>query len=139
MAFDGTEFDAQVDVLTDPATANLTFTGYAAGIFTFTLSSPIYSATTNINAITVNGFPNTTCTLPSIESDSNIAVLTILPGNSVVSQIGQTPMSCSTLRYKRVNSIAVNGTTKTNGQTITIGNTLVTVVIDSTTCVLYPC
>ena len=139
MAFDGTTFDTTVDALTDPPTANLTFTGYAAGIFTFTLSSVIYSATVNINSITVNGFSNTKCILPSAESDNNISLLIIPPGTLSASQDGQTPMSCSTLRYKRVNSISVNGTTRTNGQTITVGDTLVTVVIDSTTCVLYPC
>jgi hypothetical protein len=137
MAFDGTEFDTTITYLTDPATANLTFTSYAAGIFTFTLSSVIYSATVNINGIAVNGFPNITCTLPSVESDNEVFLLVIPAESSTVRQTGQTPMTASTLRYKRVNSIIVNGTTRTNGQTITVGGTLVTIVIDSTTCEVY--
>jgi hypothetical protein len=139
MAFNGTTFNLTTNRLTDPATANLTYTSYSSGVFTFTLSSRIYSTSISITSVSVSGFPNTTCTLPVVESDSAANTVTINPGSTGATQPGSTPMSCSTLRYKRDISISVNGVTRTNGQTITIGGTLVTIVIDSTTCVLYPC
>jgi hypothetical protein len=137
MAFDGTTFDTAIDVLTDPATANLTFTGYAAGDFTFTLSSRIYSTSITITDAGVSGFPNTTCTLPINENDSLSATTLIPQGNINVIVSGATPMTSNSQRYKRVNSMIVNGVTRTNGQTITVGETVVTIVIDSTTCEIY--
>jgi hypothetical protein len=137
MAFDGTEFDTTITYLTDPPTANLTFTGYAAGVFTFTLSSRIYSTNVNISGASVSGFPNTTCTLPVNESDDFVGAVTVIAGNVGVRQEGQTPMTSNSQRYKRVNSITVNGVNKTNGTSITIGGTLVSIVIDFTTCELY--
>ena len=137
MAFNGTTFNLTTSRLLDPATANLTYTSYSAGAFTFTLSSLIYSTSIGISGASVNGFPNITCTLPVVESDSTTSTVTINPGSIRAIQPGSTPMTASTLRYKRVNSITVNGTTRTNGQTITVGGTLVTIVIDSTTCEVY--
>jgi hypothetical protein len=139
MAFNGTTFNLTTSRLLDPATANLTFTKYEAGNFTFTLSSLIYSTSIGISEASVSGFPNITCTLPVVESDSTASTVTINPGSIRATQPGSTPMSCSTLRYKRVNSISVNGIIRTNGQTITVGGTVVTIVIDSTTCELYAC
>jgi hypothetical protein len=139
MAFNGTTFNLTTQRLPDPATANLTFTNYQAGSFLFTLSSRIYSTSVTISGASVSGFPNSTCTLPIVENDSAASNVIINPGLTSATQPGSTPMSCSTLRYQRVNSISVNGLNRTNGQTITIGKTLVTIVIDSTTCTLYPC
>ena len=137
MAFNGTTFNLTTSRLLDPATANLTYTSYSAGAFTFTLSSLIYSTSIGISGASVNGFPNITCTLPVVESDSTTSTVTINPGSIRAIQPGSTPMTASTLRYKRVNSIRVNGIIRTNGQTVTVGGTLVTIVIDSTTCEVY--
>ena len=137
MAFNGTTFNLTTSRLVDPATANLTYTSYSAGAFTFTLSSLIYSTSIGISGASVNGFPNITCTLPVVESDSTTSTVTINPGSIRAIQPGSTPMTASTLRYKRVNSIRVNGIIRTNGQTVTVGGTLVTIVIDSTTCEVY--
>jgi hypothetical protein len=139
MAFNGTTFNLTTQRLPDPATATLTFTNYQAGSFLFTLSSRIYSTSISISGASVSGFPNGTCTLPVVESDSASSIVVINPGFTTATQPGSTPMSCSTLRYKRVNSISVNGLSRTDGQTITIGKTLVTITIDNTTCTLYPC
>ena len=137
MAFNGTTFNLTTSRLLDPATANLTYTSYSAGAFTFTLSSLIYSTSIGISGASVSGFPNITCTLPVVESDSTASTVTINPGSIRAIQPGSTPMTASTLRYKRVNSIRVNGIIRTNGQTVTVGGTLVTIVIDSTTCEVY--
>jgi hypothetical protein len=137
MAFDGTEFDTTITYLTDPPTANLTFTSYAAGSFTFTLSPVIYSTAINISSINVQGYSNTGCTGSFVQSDSNVGLLIIPPGISVNNQDGQNPMTSPVIRYKKLDSISVNGTTRLNGQTITIGGTTVTVVIDTTTCNVY--
>jgi hypothetical protein len=137
MAFNGTTFNLTTSRLVDPATATLTYTSYQSGYFRFTLSSRIYSTSIGISSVSVSGFPNTTCTLPVVESDSTANTVTINPGFTTSTQPGSTPMTASTLRYKRVNSIVVNGVIKTNGTSITIGGTLVSIVIDSTTCEIY--
>jgi hypothetical protein len=137
MAFNGTTFNLTTSRLVDPATANLTFTKYEAGSFTFTLSSLIYSTSIGISGASVSGFPNITCTLPVVESDSTASTVTINPGSIRAIQPGSTPMTASTLRYKRVNSITVNGVIKQNGTSIVVGGTTVNIVIDSTTCEIY--
>jgi hypothetical protein len=137
MAFNGTTFNLTTSRLTDPATANLTYTSYQSGAFRFTLSSRIYSTSISITSVSVSGFPNTTCTLPVNESDSAASTVTINPGFTTATQPGSTPMTSNSQRYKRVNSIVVNGVIKTNGTSITIGGTLVSIVIDSTTCEIY--
>ena len=139
MAFNGTTFNLTTQRLPDPATATLTFTNYQAGSFLFTLSSRIYSTSISISGASVNGFANSTCTLPVFETDSAPSVVVINPGFTTATQPGSTSMTCSILRYKRVNSISINGLPRTDGQTMTIGKTLVTIVIDNTTCNNYPC
>ena len=139
MAYNGTTFDLTATRLTDPATATLTFTKYEAGDFAFTLSSRIYTESITITVATVIGFNNTTCTLPSIDSDSIDGVAIVSAGTIGTIQTGQLPFDCTFLRYKRGSSISVNGISRTDGQTLTVGGTTVTVVIDSTTCVTYAC
>jgi hypothetical protein len=137
MAFNGTTFNLTTSRLVDPATATLTYTSYQSGYFRFTLSSRIYSTSIGISSVSVSGFPNTTCTLPVNESDSAANTVTINPGFTTATQPGSTPMTSNSQRYKRVNSITVNGVIRQDGQPITIGGTVVTIVIDSTTCNVY--
>lgn len=123
----------------DPGTANLTFTSYSGGDFTFTLSSPIYSTGITISVASVNGTDQPDCT-DFTESDSitisNPVIIT--SGSTTGVRAGNTPMSCSVATYNRGTAITVNGQSKTNGQTITIGSTVVTIVI-SNACNMYAC
>ena len=137
MAFNGTTFNLTTQRLPDPPTATLTYTSYQSGYFIFTLSSRIYSTSIGITSVSVSGFPNTTCTLPINESDSAANTVTINPGFTGATQPGSTPMTSNSQRYKRVNSITVNGVIKQNGTSIVVGGTTVNIVIDFTTCEVY--
>jgi hypothetical protein len=134
MAYNGTTFDLTATRLVDPATANLTFTSYTSGDFTFTLSSRIYTTSLTITGAGVNGFTNITCTLPTPQSDDLLGQAVIKAGTTGVTQTGTIALDCTILRYKRQATMEVNGVTKSNGQTIVIGGTTVTIVIDSSTC-----
>lgn len=122
----------------DPATSTLTFSNYKTGTFFFTLSNAIYSTNTTITAADVNGSNGTTCT-PVNESDSLASFATITSGTTAGSGAGNSPMTCGTHSYRKVNSIVVNGITRTNGQTLTIGGTTVTVVINTACNTPYTC
>lgn len=121
----------------DPGTASLTFTRYQSGVFTFDLSSSIPSTGITISQADVSGRNSINCTGGINESDSLSGLeLLITPGNITGSLTGSTPMTTTTKSYTKVNSIVVNGSTKTNNQTIQIGSTTVTVIIN-TTCQTY--
>lgn len=122
-------------VASDPATAVLSFTSYNQGVFTFALSAAIPSTNVVISAASANGYADAVCGGASTDTDQIAigATLVILAGSTVGTYSSPTPMLSSIPTYKRVNSIDVNGVTKINGQTITIGGTTVTVSI-STAC-----
>lgn len=120
----------------DPATANLTFTSYSGGDATFTLSAAIPSTATTISVWSVTGWTDSGCTSSSGESDSQNANIVIAAGGTTDTKSGNTAMTATSARYKRGTSITVNGVSKADGETITIGGTTVTVVISSA-CTVY--
>lgn len=120
----------------DPETATLTFTQYAGGDFIFDLSVPIPSTNVVVTVADVTGSEIAGCALAD-ESDTLAGPLTIVAGTTNGNASGTTPMTCDIATYLKVNSIVVNGLTKTSGQTITIGGTLVTISIGG--CAGYPC
>ncbi len=122
----------------DPGTSTLTFDSYTTGNFNFTLSNAIYSTNTVITTADVNGSDGVTCT-PFNESDSLSSAATITAGTTSASGGGSSPMTCGTQSYRKVNSIVVNGLVKSNGQTLTIGGTTVTVVISTACNTPYTC
>lgn len=125
----------------DPETATLTFTNYIGGQFMFTLSAPIPSTPVIITAANVLGFAGFTCAGFAIQSD-NITVgnpLTIPAGSTNGIEPGQTPMDCASESWRRGTNITVNGLNKVNGNTIMIGGTLVTIVINTSCAGPYAC
>jgi hypothetical protein len=122
----------------DPATATLTFTDYSAGQFTFTLSSAIPTTDVNITYAYVRGYSNTSCTEPYTQTDSLKGTATIPAGSISVTRTGNIELvNLPIVRYKRVDSLIVNGTSYSNGSKFYIGSTYVTLVIDSTSCEVY--
>lgn len=131
---------ATTTTTTTQATATLTFTGYASGVFYFDLSAAV-GATTTISQATVNGSDGTTCT-PINETDDIISSggdLVITAGSTSGSRTGGSPMTCGTHSFRRGTTITVNGVSKSDGQTLVIGSTLVTVVIPNTCETPYAC
>ncbi len=124
----------------DPATATLTFTDYQASGFYFDLDVPIYSTDIVITEANVNGSDDTDCS-PINESDdiTDSNEVTISAGTTSGSAVGNSPMTCGTHSWKRVNHIEINGVSKSNGQTIMVGDTLVTIVIDLSCQTPYAC
>lgn len=123
--------------IADPAASNLTFTIYSAGSASFDLSKPLRSTAVTISAWSVTGYTEPTCTTTSGDSDNQDANIVIAIGTTNKSGSGAIIMTNPpTTRYKRGTSITVNGTARTNGQTLVIGGTTVSVVISSA-CNLY--
>lgn len=137
----GSDASESVPEPVDPETSMLTFFAYAGGQFTFTLSNAIPSTNTVISDAGVIGYINGACSGPFDATDTiNLSnPLTIPAGATVGNQMGLAPMDCSINTWQRVSSITVNGESKASGQTIMIGGTLVTVVINSGCAGLYSC
>ena len=128
----------------NPATAILTFTSYIGGAFEFTLSEPLPATTIEISAASVRGYTpdgiGDCHTLGATDTLSATNTLIILAGNTSGTRNGNTPYALEdafNTRYKKGNSIKVNGTTLSNNGTITIDGTLITVSIDFSTCNNY--
>ena len=120
----------------DPPTSVLTFSSYGAGEFYFSLSNPINSIDLNITYAGVNGYSTTDCSGGVIESDSlsisNYA--TITAGQTFASKIGSYNLTSASKRYKQIDSLTINGNSGlTNGSTVIIGGTTVTISIPNTT------
>lgn len=127
--------------LANPGFSYLVFDNYESGVFTFTLSNPIYSTAITITAADVNGFEAVDCSGESNQSDSisGSNAVVIIPGGSIGTSIGTTPMTPASLSWSRVDSIFIDGYgAYNNGDTLTIDGTLVTVII-SNVCSLYTC
>ncbi len=122
----------------DPPTATLTFTSYESGVFTFDLSTPIFSTNIDITLAKVFGRISVDCSGGAFETDTLSGTSTIVTGATTITGLGSTPMDCAINSYKRSPSMTINGVSKINGQTITVGGTLVTVII-SNSCVTYIC
>jgi hypothetical protein len=110
----------------DPATATLSGT-YYGGTFTFNLSDIIYTQDTTISYASISGFGDGSCTSANA-GDS-------LSSNIVISKGTQTQGSTSgngffTDDYFQFdNSVTVNGQFVSDGGTVSIGNTTVTVYL----------
>lgn len=120
----------------DPATSILSFSYYAGGQFTFELSNAINSTNAVISGASVDGYADGVCGGASIENDGIISAITINAGTTSATGGGLSPMDSSVGSYRRTNFIIVNGLTKTNGETLTIGGTTVTISI-SNSCDIY--
>ena len=129
--------------LGDPATSTLTFLSYAYGTFAFTLSDPIVSSDVKVANARVYGYSD--CVTPDGREDNIEINELIIPATSTIGYINTgNNLLCPTNYYKRFDIIKVYDTNlgyvfKSNGQTFTVGNTTVTVVIDYTTCETYSC
>ena len=127
-----------------PTAVTLTFTDYTKGIGNFNLGNKL-TVPIAITSWSVIGFTNTSCTNPQASSDSQSGNINYAAGISGANFItGNTPMGCTIVRYKLVNSIqvSVNGggsVSYTNGQTFTAGVATVTVSINFGTCFIYSC
>lgn len=135
-----TSGDMNIEILqagcpTAPATSTLTFTKYQSGAFTFTLSTPILKNVV-ISYASVNGYDDSSCT-NNVDGDVlSLNELTILALATTGTANGDTALPGVCTRYKKINNIIVNGVTVVNGDTITIGGTVVTIVIN-TACTFY--
>ena len=132
--------------------ATLTFTGYTADDFTFTLSTRLNTAVVITGAKVRGGIytpsPTTQCRLSSADQYDYITnqyTATIPAGSTSVTCNGyagstgqpwSTQNSQTILSYQRDNSLIVNGVTLSNGGVINIGGTQVTIVIN-TNCTGY--
>jgi hypothetical protein len=121
----------------DPETATLNFDSYQVGQFNYSLSDPIYSTNVVITDGLVNGGAAGTCDTFD-DNDGHTNPATITAGTTTASVAGTVAMSCAINVYRRTNSLTINGTPVTNGSTLMIGGTLVTVTIDPV-CDAYAC
>ena len=108
-----------------------------AGTFNFSLSNPISSTNLTISYAAVNGYTSSNCSGPYTESDtlslSNSA--TIVAGEYFTSKIGSSNLTSTSIKYKQVDSLTVNGTSSlVNGSTFVVGGTTVTVSIPRVNC-----
>ena len=126
--------------IANPEFSYLVFDNYESGIFTFTLSSPIYSTAITITSAGVNGFAAADCSGEYNQFDNiGVTSLIINAGANTGSVLGNTPMTPASLSWVRIDSIFIDGYGEFgNGDTLTIDGTLVTVVI-SNVCSLYVC
>jgi len=123
-------------VVPDPLTATLQFE-YIAGEFIFTLSNPIPSTDIIIGGGRVNGSLNNDCSSKD-GVDNMSGLITITKGTTNGSIVGNLPFDCSINTYNRRPFIVVNGLQKSDGETISVGGTTVTVLIPNT-CEFYNC
>ena len=123
----------------DPATSTLTFLDYRAGDFRFTLSSAIPTTNVTITLATVSGYSNSSCTEPWTIQDTLKGTATISAGSTTVTQTGNFALVPPIIKYKRINSLTVNGISYSNGAKFYIGSTYVTLVIDTSCDTPYSC
>jgi hypothetical protein len=107
----------------DPATATLFFS-YANDTFTCSLSSVIYTASTTISYAAITGYGDFDCTIPNA-NDSATENIVINAGTSSDSAPGSGFFNDP--YYQFDNGVTVNGNFLQDNDTITIGNTLVTI------------
>jgi hypothetical protein len=129
----------------NPDESTLIFTSYDGGfgsVFYFNLSDPITSDITIENA-TIDAFDSTDCSLFSPPTATDFLASPVLLASGTTSANGAGGgINCGftgVVRYKRTNSLTINGTSVSNGSVINIGGVLVTIVIDSTTCETLTC
>jgi hypothetical protein len=126
----------------DPPTSTLTFFSYESGIFTFTLSDPIYSTGIEIVSAAVDGSTSVTDCSVIDEADTITTAnsVKIDAGEVIGSSLGNNPFTCAIVSYKKLDSIFIDGYGSfIDGDTVTIGGTLVTISIPSVCTTPYPC
>ena len=136
---EGSLIDSCCDCTFPVESATLTFSSYSGGQFIFDLDVPISEDIVVVYA-NVTGYPDIDCGLVSVASDNltSLTTLTILAGDTNGIQLGETPMDCDVNTYRRLNYITIDGTNLFNGDTIVIGGTTVTVIINND-CTVYAC
>lgn len=120
-------------------TATLTFTTYSSvgGTFTFILQSAI-TDNIEISYAAVTGYDGVSCGGSLISGDSLNSIIYINAGNTIGTLSTGNPMPLGSVNnYKRVSTIIINGETKSHGDTIMIGTTLVTIVANGAQCPIY--
>ena len=128
-----------------PSNVTLTFTSYSAGDAEFTLSG-ILRQDLEITSWSVNGYTTGACTGGVVESDSYASTTLFWSRGNSGSKFGygSSQMSCSTIRYRRVNSIFVavaggSSSNYTNGSTFTVAGVQTVTVAINTGCTNYAC
>lgn len=119
-----------------PTTSTLTFEDYQGGQFSFSLTDAL-SVPVVITYAGVNGSQVNNCGPYEESDDISGSPITIPAGMNYASGLGNSPMSCFVNSWKREASIVISGIgLVTNGQTVNIGGTIVTIIIN-TACVDY--
>lgn len=125
--------------LTPPPTSTLTFQNYAAGDFTFTLTNAL-AVPVVIDAATVLGSHVPNCGPYEESDDLGGSPITIPAGMTAATGSGTSAMSCFVESWRRDVSIDIAGVgTVTNGQTVNIGGTIVTIIISGACVNYYAC
>lgn len=119
----------------DPATATLTIS-YESGLWIGELSAAIPSAGISVSAGVVRGYYDACLGAPdeSVDMwvDSGKVVtngFSIPAGFTVQTYAAFETFSGSVINYNMINNLVVNGVTRTNGSTFTVGGTTVTLVL----------
>jgi hypothetical protein len=124
----------------DPASATLTFQSYVGNSggssqFNFNLDSAIPSTNITISSAGISAFTDPGCT--SLTATDNLSGTVTLTAGTLSASGNGTGGFCSDY-YSRVNFLNINGNSVSNGSTITIGGTQVTISIPSG-CNVMPC
>ena len=122
--------------LPGPVGVTLSFLTFTCDNATFMLSGALTGSFT-INAFSIDGFENTTCSIASSPAVTTILATpqTIATGQMIF-QIPMTNFGDSYLSYRPAPSITINGIVINNGGAFTVNGTIVTVSIP-TTCSAY--
>ena len=134
--------DTQYFTAGDPATSTLYIDAIQAGVFYAHLSDAIPSTDVNITDITANGSRSTTnCTYNEYSISLNSPdILSIAAGHINGSRAATSiDFGCYITSWKYDPAITVNGTSVVNGSTITIGGTIVTIVLSTICNTTYAC
>ena len=122
-------------------TGTLTFTSYVSGNANWTLATSNgagLSSSFTISGWTADGYTAVKCSTFSGEED-NSSTPTTYPSSTVgtVACIGDIPLTAASTYYKRFGGVLINSVSKGNGSTFTIGDCVVTVVINNSICQAY--
>lgn len=117
------------------STSTLTM-GYEGSEFTATLSNPL-SVNLDISLVTAYGYIFTDCRDESPSEVHIVDYVRLSPGQTYQTKYGNTDFPPSAVRYNIANSITINGTAKSHGDTIVVGGTTITVAIPYASCSPY--
>lgn len=122
-----------------PVSANLTLTSYSCNSVLFIVDQALTSSFT-IDALSINGFRNTTCSIATEPALVDILQSPIICDPSFIGfYVGTTiGFGCDVLTYNVIPSITINGVVIPNNGTFTVGGTIVTVNLP-VVCTNYSC